>query len=87
VLTAKGGDRILGAAIVSERAGDLLPELVLAMKARLGLRHVSGAVHSYPTFGEMARKLADQQQKSRLTPFAKRLFTRLFARRLRRLGS
>jgi len=85
VLTAKGGDRILGAAIVAERAGDLLPELVLAMKAGLGLRHISGTVHSYPTLGEMARKLADRQQKSRLTPFARRLFAGIFARRLRRL--
>jgi pyruvate/2-oxoglutarate dehydrogenase complex dihydrolipoamide dehydrogenase (E3) component len=87
VLTEKGGDRILGAVIVSERAGDVLPELVLAMKAGLGLSKISGTVHSYPTFGEMARKLADRQQKSRLTPLAKRVFSGLFAWRLRRLGS
>jgi len=85
VLTARGGDRVLGAAVVSERAGDLLPELVLAMKAGLGLGAISGTVHSYPTFGEMARKLGDRQQRSRLTPLAKRLFAGLFSRRLRRL--
>ncbi len=85
VLTEKGGDRILGAVVVAERAGDLLPELVLAMKAGLGLGQISGTVHSYPTLSEMARKLADRQQKSRLTPYAKRLFAGLFSRRLRRL--
>jgi pyruvate/2-oxoglutarate dehydrogenase complex dihydrolipoamide dehydrogenase (E3) component len=85
VLTAKGKDRILGAAIVGERAGDLLPELVLAMKAGLGLGRISGTVHSYPTLSEMARKLADRQQKSRLTPTARRIFANLFARRLRKL--
>jgi pyruvate/2-oxoglutarate dehydrogenase complex dihydrolipoamide dehydrogenase (E3) component len=85
VLTEKGKDRILGAAIVSEHAGDLLPELVLAMKAGLGLGRVSGTVHSYPTLSEIARKLADRQQRSRLTPMAKRVFSSLFSRRLRKL--
>ena len=37
VLTASGGDRILGATVVGERAGDLVHELVLAMKSGVGL--------------------------------------------------
>ncbi len=85
VLTAKGTDRILGAAIVAERAGDLIAELVLALKAGVGLGKISGTVHSYPTSGEIVRKLADKQQKSRLTPLARKVFTGLFRRRLRRL--
>ncbi len=85
VLTAKGPDRILGAAIVAERAGDLIAELVLALKAGVGLGKISATVHSYPTSGEIARKLADKQQKSRLTPLARRVFAGLFLRRLRRL--
>ena len=85
VLTAKGTDRILGAAIVAERAGDLIAELVLALKAGVGLAKISGTVHSYPTSGEIVRKLADKQQKSRLTPVARKVFAGLFRRRLRRL--
>ncbi|HKF41935.1 MAG TPA: FAD-containing oxidoreductase, partial [Thermoanaerobaculia bacterium] len=73
VLTKKGTDRILGATIVAEQAGDLIHELVLAMKAGVGLKTISGTIHAYPTFAEITRKLADAQQKSRLTPTAKRI--------------
>jgi pyruvate/2-oxoglutarate dehydrogenase complex dihydrolipoamide dehydrogenase (E3) component len=73
VLTRKGTDEILGATIVAERAGDLIHEFVLAMKAGIGLKTISGTIHAYPTYAEIARKLADAQQKSRLTPFAKRV--------------
>jgi pyruvate/2-oxoglutarate dehydrogenase complex dihydrolipoamide dehydrogenase (E3) component len=73
VLTRKGTDWILGATIVAERAGDLIHEFVLAMKAEIGLKTISGTIHAYPTYAEIARKLADAQQKSRLTPMAKRV--------------
>jgi hypothetical protein len=46
------------------------------------LKGIGSTIHPYPTFAEIARKIADQQQKSRLTPFAKKLFAGLF--RLRR---
>ena len=82
VLTRKGTDRILGATIVGERAGDLIHEFVLAMKAGIGLKTISGTIHAYPTYAEIARKVADAQQKSRLTPFAKKLFAWLYRRQL-----
>jgi pyruvate/2-oxoglutarate dehydrogenase complex dihydrolipoamide dehydrogenase (E3) component len=78
VLTEKGSDRILGATIVAERAGDLVHEFVLAMKAKVGLKEISGTIHAYPTYAEIARKVADRQQKSRLTPFARRVFSALY---------
>ena len=80
VLTAKGSDRILGVTLVAERAGDLLHEFVLAMKAGVGLKQISGTIHVYPTYAEVARKVADAQQKSRLTPFAKKVFAWLYRR-------
>ena len=80
VLTRKGGDGILGATVVSERAGDLVHELVLAMKAGVGLKRISGTIHAYPTFAEVSRKLADGYQKSRLTPGVRRLFEWLYRR-------
>ena len=73
VLLAKGTDRILGVTLVAERAGDLLHEFVLAMKAGVGLATVAATVHAYPTLAEIAKKVADRQQKSRLTPFARRV--------------
>jgi len=81
VLTARGGDRILGATVVGERAGDLVHELVVAMKHGVGLRGISGTIHAYPTFAEAVRKAADRQQKARLTPLARKLFAWLYRRR------
>ncbi len=52
VLTVPGKDRILGATIVGEHAGDLLAEFVLAMKHGLGLNRILGTVHAYPTWAE-----------------------------------
>ena len=57
VLTKKGTDKILGAAIVSEHAGDLLAEYVLAMKHGIGLNKMLGTIHAYPTMAE-ANKFA-----------------------------
>jgi pyruvate/2-oxoglutarate dehydrogenase complex dihydrolipoamide dehydrogenase (E3) component len=81
VLTEGGGDRILGATIAGERAGDLIHELVLAMKHGIGLKAISSTIHAYPTFAEVTRKVADRYQKSRLTPRTRRLFRWLYERR------
>jgi pyruvate/2-oxoglutarate dehydrogenase complex dihydrolipoamide dehydrogenase (E3) component len=83
VLTASGGDRILGATVVGERAGDLVHEIVLAMKSGVGLGAVSGTIHAYPTFAEAVRKAADRRQKARLTPLASRVLGWLYASRRR----
>ena len=52
VITPKGKDKILGVTIVSEHAGDLIAEFVLAMKHGLGLNKILGTIHSYPTWAE-----------------------------------
>jgi len=78
VLTAKGSDRILGVTLACEHAGDLISEFVVAMKNGIGLKSIAKVIHPYPTFSEIARRLADSQQKSRLTPLAKRIFAWLY---------
>ena len=83
VLTARGTDRILGVTLVAAHAGDLIHEFVLAMRCGIGLGKISGTIHAYPTFAELARKSGDAYQKTRLTPFAKKLF-RSFYERARR---
>ena len=80
VLTARGTDRILGVTLVSAHAGDLIHEFVLAMRCGIGLGRISGVIHAYPTFAELARKTGDAYQKTRLTPFAKKLFRWLYER-------
>ena len=57
VLTRPGKDRILGATIVGEHAGDLIAEFVTAMRNGLGLNKVLGTIHIYPTLAE-ANKFA-----------------------------
>ncbi len=80
VLTRKGSDKILGATIVGPHAGDLLHEFVLAMNAGVGLGQIASMIHAYPTFAELARKAGDKYNKTRLTPFAKKLFAWLYRR-------
>lgn len=69
----KGSDRILGATVVARHAGEMISELTLAMGAGLGLGAIGKTIHPYPTQGEAIRKLADAYQKTRLTPWLKRL--------------
>ena len=75
VLVAKGTDKILGATLVCENAGDLLHEFVLAMKYGIGLGKIASTIHAYPTFAELARKAGDKYNKTRLTPTAQRIFS------------
>lgn len=83
VLTEKGRDKILGVTIVAEHAGDLIAEFVVAMKEGIGLSKIGNAIHPYPTFGEIARKVADRRQRARLTPAVARFFAALYRRRRR----
>jgi len=83
VLVAKGTDKILGATLVCENAGDLLHEFVLAMKCGIGLGKISATTHAYPTFAELARKVGDKYNKTRLTPTARKVFGWLYRRKLR----
>lgn len=69
----RGSDRIVGATIVSESAGELIPQIVLAMQHKIGLKQLAGTMYPYPTQAEAIRKLGDAYQRSRLTPWVKRL--------------
>jgi len=52
IICAKGSDEILGTTIVAERAGEMINEVTLAMKNKLGLKAIGRNIHSYPTSGE-----------------------------------
>lgn len=70
----RGTDRILGATIVAEHAGDMIGELSLAMTQRIGLGKIAATIHPYPTQAEAIRKLGDQYNRTRLTPRVQSLF-------------
>ena len=78
VLTEKGSDKILGVTLIGAHAGDLLHEFVLAMKHNIGLGGIASTIHAYPTFAEIAKKLGDQYNRTRLTPRAKSVFNWLY---------
>ena len=67
VLTPPGKDKILGATIVGNHAGELLAEYVLAMKHGLGLNKILGTIHTYPTMAE-ANKFAAGEWKKKHAP-------------------
>lgn len=77
VLVRKGTDEILGATIVAEHAGEMISEITLAMTHKLGLGKIAVTMHPYPTQTEAIRKVADQYNRTRLTPRVKNLFARL----------
>jgi pyruvate/2-oxoglutarate dehydrogenase complex dihydrolipoamide dehydrogenase (E3) component len=68
VLVAARRDRILGATIVGPRAGELISELAVAMRAGLGLSGLSEVVHPYPGYADAIRQAADACNRRRLTP-------------------
>ncbi len=70
----QGTDQILGATIVASHAGDLISEISVAMKSGMGLKKLSGVIHPYPTQADAIRKIGDQYNRTRLSPFIKSLF-------------
>ncbi len=63
ILTRPGKDTILGAAVVSERGGEILGEFILAMKHGIGLNKLLGTIHPYPTFIECTKACAGLWKK------------------------
>jgi pyruvate/2-oxoglutarate dehydrogenase complex dihydrolipoamide dehydrogenase (E3) component len=75
----KGTDEVVGATIVAAHAGDLIGEITLAMRGKLGLKTIAATIHPYPTQAEAIRKVGDLYNRTRLTPFVKGLMQRWLA--------
>ena len=75
----KGKDRILGATIVAAHSGEMISEITLAMVGNVGLGTLSGVINTYPTQAEAIKQAADAYNRTRLTPFVKKLFEKWFA--------
>ena len=73
VHTKAGTDKILGATIVANHAGDMISEITLAMVGNLGLELISTVIHPYPTQAEAIRQVGDLYNRTRLTPFIKKI--------------
>ncbi len=75
----KGSDKILGATIVARHAGEMIGEITVAMAAGLGLGKLAGVIHPYPTQAEAIRQTGDAYNRTRLSPFVKKLFSKWLA--------
>ena len=69
----KGTDKILGATIVARHAGEMINEFSLAIANGLGIGAIAKTIHPYPTQAEVVKKLGDAYNRTRLTPFAKKM--------------
>lgn len=82
VLTVPGKDRILGATIVGEHAGDLITEYVSAMKHGLGLNKTLGTIHIYPTLAEANKSVAGEWKRAHAPAMVLRWLARFHRWRL-----
>ena len=60
LLRGAGGGRILGATIVAPRAGEMIAEIVLAMRTRAFAGRLAQASHAYPSWSSGVQKAAAQ---------------------------
>ena len=75
----RGSDQIVGATIVGPHAGDLISEISVAMAGHVGLGRLASVIHPYPTQAEAIRQCGDAYNRTRLTPFVKKLMNRWLA--------
>jgi pyruvate/2-oxoglutarate dehydrogenase complex dihydrolipoamide dehydrogenase (E3) component len=66
-------DEIYGATIVGAEAGNMISEITLAIKAKVGLGKLASVIHPYPTTAETIRQCGDLYNKTRLTTTVKSL--------------
>jgi len=79
VLTVPGKDRILGATIAGEHAGDLIIEYIVAMRHGLGLNKVLRTLHIYPTLVEANKFAAGEWRRAHAPARLLRLLERYHA--------
>lgn len=67
LITHKG--RVIGASILGPHAGELIHELVLAMKTGAKISDISATIHAYPTLSQIHRRVVN-------TAYAPKLFSK-----------
>lgn len=68
VLTEKGSDKILGATLVGNDAGDQIAPISVMMSNKLGLGSLSNTLFCYPSRSEYLKRLSDSYNRTKLTP-------------------
>jgi pyruvate/2-oxoglutarate dehydrogenase complex dihydrolipoamide dehydrogenase (E3) component len=55
-LVYRGSGDLLGATVVAERAGEMIIEYSLVIEKKISLRALSGVMHAYPTYSDVAKQ-------------------------------
>lgn len=76
----KGTDRVLGATIVATRAGDMINEFSVLMKAGAGAKTIAATIHPYPTQAEVNKKVVNLWRKAHFTEKTKKILRWLFSK-------
>ncbi|MFC2091505.1 dihydrolipoyl dehydrogenase family protein [Elusimicrobiota bacterium] len=76
VLGEKG--RIIGATMVAEKAGEMIPAATMAIKKKLKASAYAGLIFSYPTEAEIYKFASYDVLKDALKPWVKSIIKRLF---------
>lgn len=71
----RGTDRVLGAIVVARHAGEMIGEISLAIANGIGLKKVGQLIHPYPVQAEAIRQAADLYNRTRLTPFVRKVLS------------
>jgi pyruvate/2-oxoglutarate dehydrogenase complex dihydrolipoamide dehydrogenase (E3) component len=72
-------NEILGAHLVGVQAGELIHEIVLAMKHRVPATSLGTLIHAYPTRIQVNQRAGHEAMRGRLTPLAKKVLQRYFS--------
>ena len=67
ILHQQGTDKILGATIVANHAGEMISEVTLAIVHKIGLSKLASVIHPYPTQAEAIKKAADAYRRTLLS--------------------
>ena len=78
VFAKKWNGKILGASILGAHAGEMISQYALAMKNGVTLRNFADTIHPYPSYGQGARRAADQwyikNQSAGMVKWIQRIF-------------
>lgn len=78
LLVRKG--RLVGAALLGPRAGELIHELALAMQAKIPVSRIAATIHAYPTLAQIHRRAVNTAYSPRLFGPATRRLVRWIQR-------
>ncbi|MBA3935979.1 MAG: FAD-dependent oxidoreductase [Planctomycetes bacterium] len=81
VITGRGTDRILGAAVVGPGAAELIGELTGAIARGVGLKALATGMHAYPTYGDAVARVAAAWRRAHTPAWQLRALTHYLALR------